>query len=85
MQAGARLRGVENEFNKVCCFVDGCNLPENFGLKLEQVLEDDRMVLLGAHKQYRLKPTERSESQVCILLCHLILYMYITTKPPRMG
>lgn len=67
MQAGARLRGVENEFNKVCSFVDGCNLPENFGLKLEQVLEDDRMVLLGAHKQYRLKPSERFKSQVCIL------------------
>jgi len=61
--AGARLRGVENEFNKVCSFVDGYNLPENFGLKLEQVLEDDRMVLLGAHKQYRLKPSERFKSQ----------------------
>ncbi|KAL9958476.1 hypothetical protein ACROYT_G035492 [Oculina patagonica] len=61
--AGARLRGVENEFNKVCRFIDGWNLPENCELKLEQVLKEDRMVLPGSHTQYRLKPAEECETE----------------------
>lgn len=61
--AGARLRGVENEFNKVCRFIDGCNLPGDCKLKLEQVSEGDRMVLPGLQSQWRLKPTEDYEHQ----------------------
>lgn len=57
-KAGARLRGLENEFNKVCCYIDGWNLPTNCELKLTQVEQKDRMVLPGSHAQYRLKPSE---------------------------
>ena len=77
LQASARLRGVDSEFSKVCCFIDGWNLPKNCGLQLEQVLEDDRMVLLEAHKQYRLKSSEGFKSQVCTLLSHFFVYIYV--------
>lgn len=74
MQAYARLGGIQNEFNKVCCFIDGWNLPKNFGLKLEQVQQEDRIVIPGSDVQYRLKPTEtmrESESQVGSHAYHL--------------
>lgn len=61
--AGARLRGVENEFNEVRCFIDGCNLPRDCKLRLEQVSEGERMVLPGVQSQYRLKPAEEYEHQ----------------------
>ena len=67
-QAGARLRGVECQFNKVCRFIDGWNLPRDCKLKLEQVSEEDRMVLPGLQAQYRLKPAEDYEQQVCTQL-----------------
>ena len=59
------MRGVENEFNKVCRFIDGCNLPTDCKLRLEQVSEGDRRVHPGMQSQYRLKPTEDYEHQVC--------------------
>jgi len=61
-QVGARLRGEENKFNKVCCFIDAWNLTKNSELKLEQVW----MWLPGSEAQYRLKPAEGYEVQVCI-------------------
>lgn len=68
-QAGARLRGVENQFNKNCHFIDGWNLPENCELKLEQVLQENRMVLPGSDTQYRLKSAEKYETtEVCIFV-----------------
>ncbi|XP_020623172.1 uncharacterized protein LOC110060719 isoform X2 [Orbicella faveolata] len=56
---GARLRGEENKFNKVCCFIDAWNLTKNSELKLEQVW----MWLPGSEAQYRLKPAEGYEVQ----------------------
>ena len=64
-KAAARMRGVENEFNKVRRFIDGCNLPTDCKLRLEQVSEGDRMVHPGMQSQYRLRPTEDYEHQVC--------------------
>lgn len=55
---------MENEFNKVCCYVDGWNLPQDCTLKLEQVVRGDRMVLPGQQAQYRLKPAEDYGPQV---------------------
>ncbi|KAJ7369998.1 hypothetical protein OS493_034944 [Desmophyllum pertusum] len=59
--SGARLRGVENEFNKVCRFIDGWNLPKNCELKLEKV--QVRNVVPGSNVQYRLIPAEEYELQ----------------------
>ena len=66
LQATARLKGVENEFSKARCYIDGCYLPENSKLKLEKALEEDRMSLPGPHtQQYRLKPVEENGTKVC--------------------
>ncbi|KAL9958370.1 hypothetical protein ACROYT_G035376 [Oculina patagonica] len=56
--ATARLRGVENEFFKARCYIDGRYLPENCKLKLEKVPEEDHVSLPGPLAQFRLKPVE---------------------------
>ncbi|XP_068700394.1 uncharacterized protein [Montipora foliosa] len=60
---GARLRGLENEFKKTCCFIDCSNLREDCKLKLEQAQREDRLLLTGPQGQYRLRPAEDYESQ----------------------
>lgn len=65
LQAFARLRPVEHEFNTFCYLIDDCNLPENCRLELEEVQEQDRLVLPSLQAQYRLKPTKEFEPQVC--------------------
>lgn len=67
-QAVARLTDFEKEFYKVCSYVDGCHLPENCKLKLEEMRVEDRMPLPGLQTQYRLKPAEHCEREVFSLV-----------------
>ena len=60
LQAGARIKDFENEFYKVCSYVDGCHLPVNCKLKLEETPEED-------YTYYRLKPAENFEKEVCFM------------------
>lgn len=62
---------MESEFNKVCCFIDGWNLPNMCALKLFHVL--DRMLLPAADAQYRLKLAEEYKIQVLYLEYSLVL------------
>ena len=55
---------MENEFRKVCCYVDGWNLPEDGRVKLEQLGPEDRMFLPGPQAQYRLISAEEYGPQV---------------------
>lgn len=57
--AGARLRGVEKPCNKVCCYIDGWNLPENSELMLKP--QNSWLGLLEKDEHYRLLPTEEYE------------------------
>ncbi|PFX12864.1 putative serine/threonine-protein kinase pats1 [Stylophora pistillata] len=61
--AGARLKYFENEFYKVRAYVDGCHLPANCKLKLQEVQMEDRMALPGSETQYRLELAEHCESK----------------------
>lgn len=61
--AVARLTDFEKEFYKVCSYVDGCHLPENCKLKLEEMQVEDRMPLPGLQTQYRLEPAEHCERE----------------------
>ena len=64
MKAGARLRGVEKPCYKVCCYIDGWNLPENSELMLKP--QNSWLGLLEKDEHYRLLPTEEYEPlQVC--------------------
>ena len=64
MKAGARLRGVEKPCNKVCCYIDSWNLPENSELMLKP--QNSWLGLLEKDEHYRLLPTEEYEPlQVC--------------------
>ena len=76
LQAYARLSRVENEFNKVkfYCLIDDCNLPENCSFKLEEVQEGDRVVFPGSQTQYKLKPSEEFEPQVCSRAYDILKY-----------
>ena len=66
-KAGARLRGVGKPYNRVCCYIDGWNLPEASEFKLEPVEKENTLALLETVKQYRLRPTEEYPPlQVCL-------------------
>ena len=50
--------------NKVCCYIDGWNLPENSELMLKP--QNSWLGLLEKDEHYRLLPTEEYEPlQVC--------------------
>ena len=59
------MRGVENEFKNVSCYIDDLNLQATT-LKLKEVL--GKGFPAGSHALYRLKPAEESEPQVCHVL-----------------
>ncbi|CAH3166468.1 unnamed protein product [Pocillopora meandrina] len=61
--AGARLKDFKKEFYKVSSYVDGCHLPGNCKLKLEEVQVEDRIPLPGLQTQYRLEPAEHCERE----------------------
>lgn len=63
--ARARVMDFENELYKVCSYVDGCHLPMNCKLKLEEAAEEDCIPLQGSQTetQYRLKPAELCERE----------------------
>ena len=52
--------------NKICVYIDGRNLPDKCELKLVPLEGKERMMLPGAQSQYRLKPVDEEELQVCI-------------------
>ena len=62
LKAFARVRGVGRQNTKASCWIDDYNLkvPK---LKLEQVLKNGHPT--GPLVQYRLKPAEQREPQVC--------------------
>ena len=55
---------MENEFTKICCYVDGWNLTADGRVKLEQLVPGDRMFLPGPQAQYRLRSAEDYGPQV---------------------
>ena len=52
--------------NRICVYVDERHLPHGCELKLVPVKEREHMILPGAQSQYRLKPVDQYESQVCL-------------------
>ena len=60
-KAAARIRP-----NKICVFIDERHLPHECELKLVPLQERERVIYPGAQSQYRLKPVDVYESQVCI-------------------
>ena len=56
---------MENEFNKVCYYIDGWNLPTDCKVKLVKAVQEDFAASAVAAAQYRLKPAEDFESLVC--------------------
>lgn len=52
--------------NKICVYIDERNLPDGCELKLVPLEGKERMMLAGAQSQYRLKPVDEYELQVCI-------------------
>lgn len=65
-----RLKDFKNEFYKVSSYVDGCHLPGNCKLKLEEVQVEDRIPLPGLQTQYRLEPAEHCEREVIFLVSY---------------
>ena len=69
-QAGIRLTGLENKFNKlICYYIDGCNLSEDCTVKLQAVQQETRMVLPESRAQYNLIPARKYELQVFNVMC----------------
>ena len=67
LQAGARLRGLENDLNKTYHYIDSSYLPADRKLKLEKVVQGDhteRVLDPGTHAYYRLKPVQNHELKV---------------------
>ena len=76
-KASARVRP-----NWIRVFIDQRHLPHECELKLVPVKEGERMILPGAQSQYRLKPVDEYEAQVCTNeeLLFITINQWLNTK-----